>query len=236
MLSGCTSPVLEDADLSLKIKSFCLGPLANKGYALWDEETTEAIVIDPPMDSEVIASFINKEGLKLTKILNTHCHFDHIGGNAVLKNYFGAKLYIHKKELELLTKGALHAEHFGLDIDPSPPPDGFLSDGDTIRLGKDSVVTVLETPGHTPGGLSFYTGKFLFSGDTLFEGSIGRTDLEGGDFDLLLNSIRTKLFVLPAETRVYPGHGIETTIGKEIGLNPFVGNDADDGRGRADNE
>jgi hydroxyacylglutathione hydrolase len=221
-MRGCVAPFAEVLIVTLNIDSFCLGPLANNGYLLWDKDSREAFAIDPPMGSEVIASFINKNDLRLTKILNTHCHFDHIAGNAILKNFFGAKLYIHKADLELLTKGFSHAEFFGLDMDPSPAPDGFLTEGDTLAIGN-SMLKVLETPGHTPGGLSFYSEKILLPGDTLFEGSIGRTDLDGGDFGQLINSIRTKLFVLPVDTRVFPGHGPETTIGKEIGGNPYAG-------------
>lgn len=214
--------------MGLNIKSFCLGPLANNGYLVWNSETVEAFAIDPPMDSEVMAGFIGKNGFKLTKILNTHGHFDHIAGNALLKKLFRADLYIHRADLDLLHRGAAHAEMFGLDMDPSPPPDGFLAEGDTLSIGVEKL-SVLETPGHTPGGISFYSPGMLFSGDSLFEGSIGRTDLEGGDLDTLVNSIRSKLFPLPAETAVYPGHGPETTIGREIGENPFLGGSGDAG-------
>jgi len=208
--------------LGLNIKGFCLGPLANNGYVIWDEGDGEALVVDPPMDSEVIASFINKNGLKLSKILNTHCHFDHIAGNAFLKKSFQAPLYIHRADLGLLQQGAVHAELFGLDIEPSPAPDGFLKEGEILPIGGCEL-KVIETPGHTPGGLSFYSRGMLLSGDSLFEGSIGRTDLEGGDLDMLVSSIRSKLFTLPKDTVVYPGHGPETTIGKEIGENPYAG-------------
>ncbi len=208
--------------MSFNIKGFCLGPLANNGYLIWDEDSGEAFAVDPPMDSEVMSSFSVRNGLRLTKILNTHGHFDHIAGNSVLKKFSGAAIYIHRADLELMSKGAVHAEMFGLEIDPSPSPEGFLKEGDELTLGKGKLV-VIETPGHTPGGLSFYTEGDLFSGDSLFEGSIGRTDLEGGDLDALINSIRMKLFTLPPETKVHPGHGPETTIGREIGDNPFVG-------------
>lgn len=206
----------------LNIKSFCLGPLANNGYVVWDGDTGEALAIDPPMDAEVMAGFIGKNGFALRKILNTHGHFDHVAGNAMLKKLFRADLYIHRADLDLLLLGPAHAEMFGLDIDPSPRPDFFLADGDVVAIGGGQL-SVLETPGHTPGGVSFYSPGMLFSGDSLFEGSIGRTDLEGGDLDALINSIRKKLFVLPSGTAVYPGHGPETTIGREIGENPFLG-------------
>ncbi len=211
--------------LSLNIKAFCLGPLANNGYLIWDEDSKEAFAVDPPMDAELMASFAARSDLRVTKILNTHGHFDHIAGNALMKKFSGAGVFIHKADLGLLKRGAAHAEMFGLEMDPSPPPDGFLKEGDELILGSGKIM-VLETPGHTPGGVSFYTEGDLFSGDSLFEGSIGRTDLEGGDLDSLVDSIRTKLFALPPETLVHPGHGPETTIGREMGGNPFVGGSA----------
>lgn len=207
--------------MSLNIKSFCLGALANNGYLIWDEGTAEAFVVDPPMGSEVIAAFVRNSGLNLTKILNTHGHFDHMAGNSLLKDFFGARLYIHKNDLELLLGGASHADFFGFDIEQSPAPDGFLSEGDILPIGKFELF-VMETPGHTSGGVSFLAGNSLFSGDTLFEGSIGRSDLEGGNFEQLLDSIKNKLFTLPADTIVYPGHGPQTTIGREAGFNPYL--------------
>ena len=221
--------------MTLNIKAFCLGPLQNNSYVFWDDQNKEAFAVDPPLGSELMAAFIKHNGLNLTKILNTHCHFDHIGGNALLARFFGAKLFVSRKDLELLLKGAASAGCFGLEIESSPAPDGFLKEGDVLGLGETEV-RVIETPGHTPGGLCFHAGPILFSGDSLFAGSIGRTDLDGGDFEALAGSIREKLFILPPETKVYPGHGPFTTIGAEIGANPFVGASAGMAGTGADND
>jgi len=207
--------------LFLNIKSFVLGSLLNNSYLLWDDSEKIGVVIDPTFDSEVIVGFAKKNGIVIQKILNTHCHFDHIAGNAVVHKFFKSEILINRKDIALLKSGHIIAEHFGLISEPSPNPTKFISEGDEILVGREKIV-VIETPGHTKGGVSFYTKGHLFCGDTLFAGSIGRTDLEGGDLDTLIKSIREKLFVLPPETVVHPGHNEETTIAKEIGGNPFL--------------
>ncbi len=211
----------------LNIKSFVLGALQNNSYLLWDDSEKIGCVIDPPMDPEVIVGFAKKNEIQITKILNTHCHFDHLAGNAVISKFFKLEILINRKDLELLRESHIIAEDFGLMVDPSPEPAGFLSEGDMIEIGREKL-KVIETPGHTQGGVSFYISGHLFCGDTLFSGSIGRTDLEGGDFETLIKSIREKLFVLPPETRVHPGHGEETTIAREIGGNPFLTGNGED--------
>ncbi len=207
--------------MNFEIKMFTLGPLQNNSYLIWDREQNKGVVIDPTFDSETIVAFAKENGITIEKILNTHCHFDHISGNAIVAKYFKTKLFINKNDYELLKQGASAAEYFGLDLEPSPEPDGFLNEGDKIEFGK-CYLNVIETPGHTRGGICFYSDLCLFSGDTLFEGSIGRTDLEGGDFDAIVKSIRSKLFSLDPKTKVYPGHGGLTTIGREVGDNPFL--------------
>lgn len=211
----------------LNIKSFVLGPLQNNSYLLWDDYERNGIIIDPPLESEVIVSFAKKNEIKIEKILNTHGHFDHIAGNAVIQKFFKSEILINRKDVALLKSGHIIAEHYGMISEPSPFPTKFISEKDEILVGRSKIV-VLETPGHTKGGVSFYTKGHLFCGDTLFSGSIGRTDLEGGDLDTLIKSIREKLFVLPLETIVHPGHGEETTIAKEMGGNPFLSNKGED--------
>ncbi|MCX7830302.1 MAG: MBL fold metallo-hydrolase, partial [Acidobacteria bacterium] len=173
-----------------------------------------------------IASRLYDMGIALKGVFFTHLHFDHIAGNAIVSKFFKAEILIHKNDLELLRNSHEIAEHFGLIAEPSPEPAGFISEGDEIEIGTEKI-RVIETPGHTKGGVSFYYPPHLFCGDSLFAGSIGRTDLEGGDFELLVKSIREKLFALPPETIVHPGHGKETTIGIEIGENPFLNGDGD---------
>lgn len=207
--------------MTLNIKSFTLGPLQNNSYLLWDENEKVGSVIDPTFDSEVIAGFAKKNEIHIGKILCTHCHFDHIAGNAIISRFFKSEILIHKNDFQLLRESHKIADHFGLIVEPSPEPSRFIYDGDEIVAGREKI-KVIETPGHTRGGVAFYFKGHLFSGDVLFSGSIGRTDLEGGDFEKLVRSIREKLFTLPSDTIVHPGHGEETTIGREIGENPFL--------------
>lgn len=211
----------------LNIKKFTLGPLQNNSYLLWDDFLKDGIVIDPSFDSELIIGFAKNNNINISKILNTHCHFDHIAGNADICSFFKVEIFINSKEVDLLKSGHIIAEHFGLISKPSPDPTRFIKEGDEIVVGREKIV-VIETPGHTKGGVSFYIKGNLFCGDTLFSGSIGRTDLEGGDLDTLLKSIREKLFVLPSETVVHPGHGEITTIAKEVGDNPFLNGKGED--------
>lgn len=211
----------------LNIKTFTLGPLQNNSYLLWDNSTKEGCVIDPSFDSEVIAGFAKKNEIRITIILNTHCHFDHIAGNALLVKFFKSEICINREDLALLRESHRIGEHFGLILEPSPEPTKFLSEGEEIIIGREKL-RVIETPGHTKGGISFYCEGHLFCGDSLFAGSIGRTDLEGGDLEILVRSIRNKLFTLPPETVVHSGHGEETTIGREIGENPFLKNSGEE--------
>lgn len=205
----------------MDIKSFTLGPLENNSYLIFDQNERVGVVVDPTFDSEIIVAFAKEKKIKIEKIINTHCHFDHIAGNFTISKVFNAPLFISKRDYPLLKNGKEIANRFGLEMDASPEPFDFLKEGDVIGIGNFSL-KVIETPGHTRGGLCFSTKGILFSGDTLFKESIGRTDLEGGDFSLLIKSIREKLFVLPKETIVYPGHGPKTSIGREIGFNPFL--------------
>jgi glyoxylase-like metal-dependent hydrolase (beta-lactamase superfamily II) len=185
------------------------------------EETKEAAVIDPGADPARILDVIKKNNLTVKVIMNTHGHVDHVGANRIMKEKTGAQLMIHSLDVPFLDRVADTAAAWGLDAEDSPKPDRVLSDGDTVEVGKLSF-KVIHTPGHTLGGISLLLNGCVFVGDTLFAGSIGRTDLPGGDYDTLIRSIRTRLFALPDDTQVLPGHNQKTTIGQEKRYNPFV--------------
>ncbi len=200
-----------------------VGPLEVNCYILGCERTNQAIVIDPGGDVDVILSYLERHNLELRYILNTHGHFDHVAGNYDLKMATGAKLIIHAEDVPLITSISTTAMMFGIHVKDSPPPDITINEGDMIYVGEEITLKTLHTPGHSRGSCSFILEGYnaVFVGDTLFAGSIGRTDLPGGDYNTLINSVRTKLFILPDDTRVFPGHGPETTIGYEKRFNPF---------------
>ena len=202
------------------LRSLVVGPLEVNCYILGCERTGLSAVIDPGGDGDYILDTLDKEGLHLIYIINTHGHFDHTGANRPLKEATGAQLMIHRADLPLLERGARSAAQWGLWVDDSPPPDRFLEEGDGIVFG-DVTLQVLHTPGHSPGGISLYTDGMVFVGDTLFAGSIGRTDFPGGDYRTLIYSVRRKIFPLGDDVIVYPGHGPETTVGQERRFNPF---------------
>jgi glyoxylase-like metal-dependent hydrolase (beta-lactamase superfamily II) len=178
-------------------------------------------VIDPGDDADRILAGAKKANLRIAHIINTHGHFDHVGGNRQLKAATDAELMIHPLDAPMLKQLGRMAGAFGLSAENSPAPDRLVEDGHTIAVG-DLRLEVIHTPGHTPGGISLHVNGCVFVGDTLFQGSIGRTDFPGGDFDTLLTSIRTRLFVLDDTTTVYTGHGPDTTIGTEKRFNPFA--------------
>jgi len=188
-------------------------------------ETREAAVIDPgafsPKEVQTILDLLKQHGLSVKYIVNTHGHIDHIAGNQALLKETGAKLCIHTYDSKMLTSSLLNgSEMFGMSL-VSPPPDRLLTDGDVIMLGKLEI-KILHTPGHTPGGICLLFEGTVLSGDTLFAGSVGRTDLPGGSETDIIRSIREKLLVLPDATSVRPGHGPRTTIGAEREDNPFL--------------
>ena len=207
------------------IRPLPVGPLQANCYIAGCEQTRQAAVIDPGGDSDRILMALAKEGFKVAAVINTHGHFDHVGANKALKSATGAPLMIHRQDAPMLVHLAASAASWGMRAENSPQPDRLLEDGDSIAIG-DISLQVLHTPGHTPGGISLYTPGTVFVGDTLFAGSIGRTDFPGGDFDTLIDAIRTKLFTLPDETVVYAGHMQQTTIGYEKKYNPFCGMNA----------
>ncbi len=204
------------------IKSLTVGPIMANCYILGCEETSAAIVVDPGDDVDKILLILAEAKLKVKYIINTHGHFDHVGGNLKLKETTGADILIHTDDAPMLDHLQEAAASFGLSSDNSPAPDRLLKDGDNISCGSITL-QVLHTPGHSPGGISLFTQGSVFVGDTLFAGSIGRTDLPGGNFNILKSSIHNKLFVLPDDVTVYPGHMGTTTIGEEKRYNPFVG-------------
>jgi glyoxylase-like metal-dependent hydrolase (beta-lactamase superfamily II) len=204
------------------VKQLVLGLVETNCYIVGCPETKEGVIIDPSDNAPRIMAEVAKAGLTIKYILNTHAHFDHIQANAGVVAATGAPLALHPLDLPLLQHGG-GAGFFGLPIIPSPLPDIELAEGDTIPFGRHAF-TVLFTPGHTPGHVSFYLPQagLLFDGDVLFAGGIGRTDLPGGDYDTLMHSITEKLLLLPDETIVYSGHGPATTIGRERADNPWL--------------
>ncbi|MCF6179909.1 MAG: MBL fold metallo-hydrolase [Geopsychrobacter sp.] len=199
-----------------------VGALQVNCVILGCEVTHKAVVIDPGADIELIEESLRKHGLSVELILNTHGHFDHIGANAALKAATGAPLMIHGDDVQLLQMGKVQAATYGLKAEDSPLPDKKLHDGEILTFGEESL-TVLHTPGHSPGCVCFYRDGLLVSGDTLFAGSVGRTDLPGGNHEQLLQSIKDKLAGLPPETKVLPGHGPLTLMAQELMHNPYLG-------------
>jgi hydroxyacylglutathione hydrolase len=205
----------------LIIKKLEVGPIMANCFILGCDATKEAAVIDPGDDADRILMTLATENLSVKYLVNTHGHFDHVGANKRMKEVTGAPLAIHPEDVPMLSQLSRSAASFGLAADNSPEPDLLLNDGDTVAFG-DITLTVIHTPGHSRGGICLYTKGHLFAGDTLFAGSIGRTDLPGGDYDTLIASIKEKLLALPDDTIVYTGHGPETTIANEKRMNPFL--------------
>jgi len=185
------------------------------------EKTKSAVVIDPGDEANKILLSLAESKLTVKYILNTHGHFDHVGGNKQMKEATGADILIHAGDAAMLEQLSVASMAFGLSVENSPPADRTIDEGDLITFG-DITLNVLHTPGHSPGGVTFYTDGVAFVGDSLFAGSIGRTDFPGGDYNTLISSIKTKLFPLGDDVRVYTGHGPATTIGQEKRMNPFL--------------
>jgi glyoxylase-like metal-dependent hydrolase (beta-lactamase superfamily II) len=206
----------------LIIKTLAVGPIQANCFVLGCEQTLEAAVIDPGGEADRILNALAESSLTTRFIINTHGHFDHVGANKRLKEVTGAPILIHPLDAPMLNQLSSSAAAWGLSADDSPGPDRELNDEDKITFGNITL-TVIHTPGHTPGGISLYAGEDVFVGDTLFAGSIGRTDFPGGSFETLKASIQKKLFALDDNVKVYTGHGPSTTIGEEKRSNPFVG-------------
>lgn len=207
----------------IQILQLPLGPLQTNCYILACEETMQAAVIDPSWNGRAIAATAAEKGYAITHILLTHSHFDHVGGLAALKQEAAAPIYIHPDAVPMLAQANMSARFFQLEIESPPPADEMLTEGQILQIGKLQA-HVLFTPGHAPGHVSFHLPDYrvVFDGDVLFNGSIGRTDLPGGDYALLMQTIRDKLMTLADETQVLSGHGPATTIGDERQRNPFL--------------
>jgi hydroxyacylglutathione hydrolase len=210
----------------LNIQRFSFNPFQVNTYILFDE-TKECAIIDAgcygQAEQEELTGFIRENGLKPVKLINTHCHIDHIAGTAFASREFGLKLEAHEGGLKLIKHAEKAGFIYGFDRLETIDPEVLLKEGDIIRFGN-SELEVIETPGHADGSVCFisHADKFVITGDVLFNGSIGRTDLPTGNYDVLMKNIREKLMTLPEDYRVFAGHGPETTIGYEAYSNPFL--------------
>ena len=209
----------------MEILRFTFGPFAENTYVVFGESGRSAMLVDPGLESEPVLDAIRERGATCTLIVNTHGHLDHVACNAFFKRATGAPIAIHAADRPLLRNVRAQGALYGLRVDDSPEPDLEIVEGQPIPF--DGVAfDVLHTPGHTPGGVCLRHGDLMLVGDTLFRGSVGRTDLPGGSWDALVASIRGKIFLLPDDVRCFPGHEGETTVGRERRTNPFVGDTA----------
>jgi glyoxylase-like metal-dependent hydrolase (beta-lactamase superfamily II) len=201
------------------VKKLVVGPIENNFYILADEHTKEALVVDPGDEPDRIIDLIKENNFKIKFIICTHAHFDHVGAVTEIKDETGAKIVLHRDELILYKNVEAQGMVWGFDIEPLPEPDIIVSEGDSLEIGNLRFI-VLHTPGHSPGSICLYGEGILVTGDTLFAGSVGRTDLYGGNMDKLKKSFQ-RLIGLPDDTRILPGHGPESTVGKEKNDNFF---------------
>ncbi|WP_242916076.1 MBL fold metallo-hydrolase [Pontibacter liquoris] len=210
----------------MEVTSFTFNPFQENTYLLHDD-TSECVVIDPgcyaPEERQQLKKYIADHNLKVVRLLNTHCHIDHVLGNQFVASTYNVGLEIHAADEQVLRAVPTYAPAYGFPQYAEQLPERYLKDGDVIKFGRTEL-QVIFAPGHAPGHVVFYNeaDKVVIGGDVLFRQSIGRTDLPGGDHQTLLQSIRTRLFTLPDEVTVYPGHGPETTIGYEKQHNPFL--------------
>ena len=206
------------------IQSMTVGNMAVCCYLVGCKESGKGIIIDPGGDEAAILKLCEQQQLKIEAIVNTHGHPDHVCGNGPLRKATGAAIVMHEADAAFFERPEVEEYFSILGLPPSPPPDRTVRDGDRIEFGTVTL-EVIHTPGHTPGGICLYGDQNLFTGDTLFVGGIGRTDFPGGDYDTLMRSIKDRLFTLPADTVVWPGHGYggqSSTLGAERRGNPFL--------------
>jgi glyoxylase-like metal-dependent hydrolase (beta-lactamase superfamily II) len=210
----------------IKIKEFVFNPFQVNTFIVYDE-TRECLIIDAACyesdEFGELYDFVSANSLVPKAVLNTHGHVDHITGTKKVCDKFGIGFQIHSADVVLLDSAQLYGRTFGFEIENPPQPESFLNDGQSFRFGNSELM-IWHTPGHSPGSVVFYAAesRFLITGDVLFSGSIGRTDLPGGDHNQLIKSILSKIMVLPRETKVLPGHGPETSVGIEADTNPFL--------------
>lgn len=210
----------------LQVHAFTFSPVQENTYLLVNDRG-DCAILDPgcyfPEERQILQEFIEKEGLRPVLLLNTHCHLDHVFGNRFVHETWGLSLHLHRDEKPVLDFAPVSGRQWQLPFDSYEGPLVYLEPGQKLTIGEEEL-EIRMAPGHSPGHLVFYypAGGFLIGGDVLFQGSVGRTDLPGGDFTTLERSIRTQLYTLPDETVVYPGHGEPTTIGREKKTNPFV--------------
>jgi glyoxylase-like metal-dependent hydrolase (beta-lactamase superfamily II) len=212
----------------VRVERFSVGPLDNNLYLLSSAGSKEAIVVDPSIESDEVLTEISRRSLHVQRILLTHAHIDHILMVKRFHEETGAPVWLHQADLSLYERGAEQAAAVGLPWPGSAPIAHFIEDGEEVGI-PNLEIRAVHTPGHSPGSVTFVTPAGMIAGDVLFRGSVGRTDLPGGDWQTLVRSIRERLFRYPAVTRVFPGHGPETTIGLEFRTNPFVGEPALEG-------
>ena len=209
------------------LETQAVGPFFKNGFVVGCETTREAVLIDPGDEVKALLTFAERNTLSIRHILLTHAHVDHVTGVAAAKRALGVPVHLHRDDLFLYERAVQSGAMFGLDVEPQPPIDAFYEPGEAIGFGTYNA-RPHHTPGHCPGGVCLQIGKTgeagrnLFVGDTLFAGSIGRTDLPGGDHETLITSIKTVLFAFGDDAVVYPGHGPSTTIGQERRTNPFL--------------
>jgi len=210
----------------LHIKTFVFNPYQENTYVIYDDHKN-CIIVDPGMhqyqEEEVLKDYLDSNNLQPVHLINTHGHIDHVLGNKFVAETYNLRPQFHEGELPLVIQVQNYAPQMGIRYEPSPIPETFLTEDDTIHIGDETLSLIL-APGHSPAHLCLYSEKynFLIGGDVLFKNSIGRTDLPGGNHQQLLNSIATKIYSLPDETVVYPGHGPTTTVGEEKKTNPFI--------------
>lgn len=204
----------------MQIEMIVTGPIQENCYVVMDEETHEAVIVDPGEDAPRIVEAIERIGAKPTAIINTHCHFDHVGAVNALRKKYDVPFYIHPADQPMLERASISAQNFGLSLD-QPTVDKFIREGESLKVGN-SELSIRFTPGHCPGHIVLIGDGFALVGDVLFAGGVGRYDLPGAHGPTLFHSIKTQLLTLPDDTVVLPGHGPRTSIGRERRTNPYL--------------